>query len=214
MEKETINVNIEEKDEWEKERLEMMEHMKKSYEEEEYLQMYSSFTNFPSNIKKNIIFNLSMITGLTIAIFVCVFAIHYFSLILFLTYFLFVGFLGWKTFSVFFYLKHVHFITFTGKIVESYFAGTKLTANKHFVLKLLSDDGKELCFPYYDNQTLNFDQYITLFINKDSEIIASPYGPMIESYIEAVPTEEIQAKLSLFKSKEHGRVNIKEYLKK
>ena len=80
-----------------------------------------------------------------------------------------------------------------------------------------NDEGKELCFRYFDKQTLMYDQSLTLFIRENSEIISSNYGPLIENYIEVVPTDDIESRFILEDIKDDnngGTVSVEDYLEK
>jgi len=200
-------------DDWEEESKKMQAYMEETSMEQKYMKMYSCFSNFPTKIKREIITSICFVIGLTVLVLMCVFAMGYHTLLLFLVYTVITIFLIWKVFSTFFYLRHAHFVSFTGRITDSHIEGTKIFGTKHHILKLTADDGKELSFPFYGSETLNFDQYITLFININAEIMPSPYGPYVEQYIEAVPTDEIEARMSMMKDMEKGVVTADNYIR-
>lgn len=201
-----------EKDEWKEQEEKMLKYMSQTDMEQNYMKMYSRFSNFPSNIKKGIIINAIILCASAILMVLCILKLKYYSPLLIVAYILLTVILGWKIITTFFYLRHAHFITFTGRITESHVVGTKLMNNKHHVIKLVADDGKELSFPYYENSSLYFDQYITLFINNNAEIIPSSYGPYIERYIEAVPTDEIKSRMEMFGEFEDGSMGARDYI--
>lgn len=198
--------------EWEAQEKRMLEFMDQTDSEQKLMKLYSKFSNFPQNIKKNIIINLITIIALTVIVVMSVVYLDYKHPLLFIVYLAASIFLGWKVFITYFYLKHAHFITFTGKITESYPVGSKISGNKHFVLKIVSDDGKELCFPYYDSQTLHFDQYVTLFINNNAAVDLSQWGPYISQYIEVIPTDEINSRLKLLDETDSTTMKAQDYI--
>jgi hypothetical protein len=185
--------------------------------QEKYRNIYSSFNNYPINIKKEIIKNILIAIAVTIAFLYCVFSIHYISVLLVVSCVALVGYLLLKTWAIDRHLKYADFIDFTGEIVESYPVGSKLANNFHYVIKLRNDEGKELCFRYFDNESLVFGQSITLFIRENAEVTTSAYGPIIENYIEAIPTDEIESKMQMEDIKndnESEYVSVEKYLKK
>lgn len=185
-----------------KDYINMMKFVKNSEEKDTYMKIYSKFDNFPSNIKKQVFINIIIMIMVAIAFFVCVFGIKYISAILLITCGILEFYLGIKVWSTFFYFKNARFKSFTGKIIESYPVGSKITNNKHYVIKLKSENGKELCFKYFGSANLLYDQSITLFIHENSTITSSNYGPLVETYIEAVPTDDIKSKLEFMKLQE------------
>lgn len=191
------------------------EFIEQTEKKDKYKKLYSSFDNFPADIKKNIYMNIGIIIGIFFLFFICAFKLHYISALLIITCIAIVLFLGIKTIMTIRYLKTANFISFTGKIVESYPIGSKITNDSHYIIKLLSDDGKELCFRYFGKKTLMFDQYITIFIRENSEITTSDYGPLIETYIEAVPTDEIESRMKLYEIKkdlDSDKISVENYL--
>ena len=180
----------------------IVEKQKKEYL---YRKLYSNFSNFPIYIKKNIIINLAIIFSIIL------------TFIIFLTKlnFLLIFFLGFRCIYTISVLKNVNFVEFTGKVIESYPVGSKITKDFHFIVKLLSDDGKTLCFRYFRKETLMFDQYVTIYMNENEKISASNYGPMIENYIEAIPTDELDSKFK-FTDLENGtsEISAEEYINK
>lgn len=182
-----------------------------------YRKIYSRFENFPSNVKKTLFINLVIIIFVFILCFACIFKLKYVTPLLICVSFAIIFFLGIKSIMTIRYLKYADFITFTGKIIESYPIGSKLTNNFHYIVKLQNDEGKELCFRYFDKQTLMYDQSLTLFIRENSEIISSNYGPLIENYIEVVPTDDIESRFVLEDIKNDSNsssVSIEDYLEK
>ena len=105
----------------------------------------------------------------------------------------------------------------TGNIIETYPIGSKLTNNFHYILKLGDENGKVLCCRYFDKDTLMYNQSMTIFIRRNSEITTCDYGPIIESYITVVPTDDIISKIELnniMKDENMDSVHIEDYLKK
>ena len=177
--------------------------------------MYSKIENFPKNIKNTIYFNAIIIGIVIICYFLALVQFKYFSGLLTAFSICLVAFLAIKTISLIAYFKNASFITFTGKIIESYPIGAKITNNLHFIIKLEDYEGKTLAFEYYDKNPLKFNQLITIFMREQSEISASDYGPFISSYIEVIPTDEIIAKngmMDLQKELEKTELTIKDYL--
>lgn len=199
--------------EWEEQERKMIKYMDQVDMEQRFLKLYSKFSNFPQSIKKNIITRIAFIIGIIILVFTAVFYLDYKNPVIFLIATVIPLFLLWQIFITFFYLKHAHFITFTGKITESYPVGTKITGNKHFVLKIISDSGKELCFPYYGSESFVYDQYLTLFINNNAKIDLSQWGPYLSQYIEVIPTDEIEARMELLDSVNSDSLKATDYLK-
>lgn len=182
-----------------------------------FRKVYSKFENFPANVKKNLFINLIIILSVFILCMICIFKLKYITPLLIAVTLAIIFFLGIKSIMTIRYLKYADFVTFTGKIVESYPVGSKLTNNFHYIVKLQNDEGKELCFRYFDKQTLMYDQSLTLFIRENSEIVSSNYGSLIENYIEVVPTDDIESRFILedIKDDNNGEtVSVKDYLEK
>lgn len=180
-----------------------------------YKKLYSNFNNFPVYIKKNIIINTTIIFAIILTFILFITKLHYFSFLFLIVCLLIIFFLGFRSIYTISILKNVNFIEFTGKIIESYPVGSKITKNRHFIVKLLSDDGKTLCFRYFRKESLVFDQYITIYMNEYEKIISSNYGPMIENYIEAIPTDEITSKFEFAKSTDgNSEISAEEYINK
>lgn len=197
--------------EWAEQEEAMNRFMDKIDGEQNMMKYFSHFANFPTKTKKDIFRNLGIIAGCTALVFWCVFGLKYKDPLLFLVYGAITLFLCWKIFATFFYLRHAHFITFTGVLTESYPVGSKVLGDKHFIFKIVAEDGRELCFPYYDSQQFYFDQEVTLFINNRARIEMSEWGPYVSQYIEMIPTKEIDAKVEFL----HGGgrdISAKEYL--
>lgn len=168
--------------------------LERADEKNMYINMYKRFSNFPSNIKKDITFQACVIAAAWLLFLVSVIWLHYFSAVLLVALVGINVYMGLRIWTTFFYLKNAYFVTFTGKITESNPIGSKLTNNKHYILKLTNDEsGKEMCFHYYGSQNLQYGQEMTLFLRHDATINPTSYGPMAESYIEAVLTDEIEA---------------------
>lgn len=199
--------------EWEEQERQLEKVMDAADAEQKMLKLYSHFSNFPRDTKMDIIRNICIVIGLTVFFFFSIFRLKYSSPVLYVAYITITVFLLWKVFATFFYLKHVHFITFTGKVVEAFAVGTKITGSKHWVVKLRSEEGRELCFPYYGSQKIYYDQNITLFINNQAEVDLSQWGPYISKYIEAIPTEEIETRLKFFDENAANNIKVQDYLK-
>lgn len=190
----------------------IVEKQKKEYL---YRKLYSNFSNFPICIKKNIIINLAIIFSIILTFIIFLTKLNYFSILFLIVCVLLIFFLGFRCIYTISVLKNVNFVEFTGKVIESYPVGSKITKDFHFIVKLLSDDGKTLCFRYFRKETLMFDQYVTIYMNENEKISASNYGPMIENYIEAIPTDELNSKFK-FTDLENGtsEISAEEYINK
>lgn len=179
----------------------------------DYRNMYKSFSNFPSLSKKTIYSNLTAIGIATILFCLCVLGMKYRAPLVFAVYILALLYFGFSIFTIFYRLRNANFIVFTGKITESFVVGSKLTNDKHFVLKLVSDDGKELAFHYYDKKQVNFEQELTLFIQEDATVDVTNYGPTISTYIEVIPTAELDARFEFFdKNEDTSEISAKDYI--
>lgn len=169
---------------------------------EEYRKFYSSFENYPTSIKKMIFINISISLMILILFLICVLYKDYFTFLLLAVCTLIISYLLLKVYVVISSFKNANFVTFTGKIIDSYECGSKVLNNKHFIIKLLSDEQKEMCFKYFGEEDFSYDQYLTLFIPEQAEIIISDYGPMVKSYIEVVSTDEIESREKIVEMKE------------
>lgn len=183
----------------------MVAFLRDNEEKDEYRRIYAKFENFPNNVKKQIYTNAVIMAGGVVLLALCIFGLKYVSVILCAAFGLIEFYLGIKLWATFHYLRNAKFKAFTGKIVESYPVGTKLMNNKHFVIKLRNEKDKELCFRYFGNENFKFDQNITLFIRENSDVVSSNYGPLVETYIEAIPTDDIKAKIQMIDASEEGR---------
>lgn len=195
---------------------ELFEYIKKKEREKEYQDFFSHFSNLPKTTQTTIILNICIIIASLCAFGYCVFGIKYFRWELFLVIIVLNIFLIVRTIAIKSAFSNLDFVLFTGEIVEAYEHGTKIMKDRHFILRLQSDEGKDLCVRYFDSKSLHIGQRLSVFMRPNTSIEPSEYGPIVEEYIVIVPTEDIVSRFKLESMKEESsdELSIEQYLNK
>lgn len=174
---------------------------------------YSSYSNFPYQVKKEIIINISVFVVTTIAFLYLVIGIKYFSLPLLAAELLVAFFTLISSYYTIRNIRSVSFTLFQGIIEDSINIGIR---NKAIILKIRGINGKTICIKYCDSKTLYLEQDVTIFLPNNATVKQSQYGPMVDNYITIIPTDELKAEENVKELKEQNNgedITIEDYLK-
>lgn len=175
---------------------------------------YRSFSNLPSRIQKKVLIS-AVIALIVFLMCIGVFIFYYKHPMMLVIGLVIPFYLGIQAVSTLFYFRNMEFTEFTGKVVESYPMGNKLMKTDYFLIKLENKEGKTLCFQYYDKSPVYFDEELTLFVRKGTNVISGEYGPMIETYIDLMPTEDLNNRIKACneKKKNGKEISIEQFVK-